>query len=178
MLSYCTCKGKLTKLAAEPDNAPSVSLNVIAPVVAALIVTSCATVGSSLIVTVPVCVVTVPAKARTKLAAEPDNAPLVVARVIAPEVPALMVTSCASVGASVIITVPVCVVTVPANAAARSDADPNSESLVTLSVIAPVLAALMATSCATLTLVVTVIVPVCVVTVPAKALTKSAAEPE
>ena len=40
----------LIKLAAEPDNAPLAVLSVIAPVVAALIVTSCATVGASLIV--------------------------------------------------------------------------------------------------------------------------------
>ena len=61
-----------------------------------------------------------PAKARTRFAAEPDNAPLVVLSVIAPVVSALIVTSCARVGASAMVTVPVCSVTVPAKALTKS----------------------------------------------------------
>ena len=69
-------------------------------------VTSWARVGASVIVTVPVCCVTVPANAAAKSSADPDKAPVASSKVIDPVVAALMVTSWARVGASVIVTLP------------------------------------------------------------------------
>ena len=56
--------------------------------------------------TVPVCSVTVPAKAKTRSAAVPDSAPFAVVKTISPDVPLLIVFNCATVGASLIVTVP------------------------------------------------------------------------
>ena len=55
----------------------------------------------------PVYPVIVPAKANTKSAADPLNAPFAVSKVIAPVVAAFIVFNCATVGASVMVTVPV-----------------------------------------------------------------------
>ena len=93
-----------------------------------------------------------PFKPSTRSEAVPDNAPSTSSSVIAPLVASLIVFNCALVGSSVIKTVPVCVVTVPENAAAKSTAVPNNESLVTFKVILPEVSALMAFSFATLTL--------------------------
>ena len=112
-----------TKSAALPLNAPFVTDKVISPVVAALIVFNCATLGASLIVTVPVCSVTFPANANTKSAAFPVNAPFVTPKVISPVVPALIVFNCATLGASLIVIAPELFID-PANAIAKSAAVP------------------------------------------------------
>ena len=68
---------------------------------------------------------------------------------IVPVVAASIAASCASVGVSVMVISPVCVVIVPANADTRSPAVPVRLVLVVLKVIDPVVASLIAFNCAT-----------------------------
>ena len=126
------------------------------PVVLASMSVNCAIVAASVTVTAPVCTVIVPSNAASKTAAVPDNAPSTSLRVIEPVLASLIVFNCPAVGSSVIITVPVCVVTVPAKASAKSDAVPKNESVVTFKVISPVVKSLIVFNCVTLTLPVTV----------------------
>ena len=97
---------------------------------------------------------------------------------IAPLLASLIVFNCPAVGSSVIITVPVCVVTVPAKAAAKSDAVPNNESLVTFKVISPEIASLIVFNCVTFTLPVMVTSPLYILIVSASVDTKLAAVPD
>ena len=69
--------------------------------------------------------------------------------------------------------VPVCSVTVPANASAKSDEEPLKAPLVTSNVIAPVVPAFIAFNSVTEGASVIVTVPVCSVIVPEKAAAKS-----
>ena len=85
---------------ALPLNATLSSLNVIAPLVAVWIVTSCASVGSSVRVTPPLKPV-MPVKPAIRSDAEPDSAMVKSFSVIVPLVAVLTVTSCASDGSSV-----------------------------------------------------------------------------
>ena len=163
-----------TKFAAEPDNAPLVTARVIAPGVAPLMAASSATFGASVISTVPVCVVTVPSKALTKLAAEPEKFAAIVKafNVIAPVVAALIVTNSASVAASSLLRVIAYALPVPVNVA-RSVA-----SSVMVAVITPDEAASIIFAFATLSASVTAIVPVCVVTVPSTESKTNQTEPQ
>ena len=66
----------------------------IVPVVAASMAASCATVGVSVMVILPVCSVMFPEKASTRSEEEPERATFVVFNVIVPVVASLIVFNC------------------------------------------------------------------------------------
>ena len=72
-----------------------------------MIALSCAKLCASVIETVPVCSVTVPANANIKSAAVPDRAPFVTTSMIAPVVASLITFNCETVGALLSVTMPV-----------------------------------------------------------------------
>ena len=121
---------------------------------------------------------TVPANANTKFAPEPDSACVVVCRTISPVVSALIATNFVTSYAPVIVTWPVCSVTTPAKARSKSSAEPDSACVVVSRTIAPVVSALIATNFATSYAPVIVTWASCSVTTPAKARSKSSAEPD
>ena len=92
-------------------------------------------------VILPVYSVIVPENANTKSDDVPLKAAFVTIKVIVPVVPAFIAFNSGTLGALVIVILPVYSVTVPANASAKSEDGPLNAVVVVVSVIAPVVAA-------------------------------------